>query len=159
MCTNIGGRGGSSGLSGGGTPTIKQLDIPKNESQGISFDASKLQGTSSQIKYAQDIIDRGFSYADTQIEYNMTSIEAMMKRFGNNPDRADIEVLAYRAAETKALIDGKNSLQRSLGKATKASGIIKNKRQVENVFPDSRESSKDKYYKEYLEKYKKIFKK
>lgn len=155
----MGGRGGSSGLSGGGASTIKQLGIPKNELQGISFDASKFQGSAAQIKYAQDIIDRGYSYADNQIKYDMESLESFYKRIGSNPSKYEIEALADAAANVKSLVEGKKFLKKSLDKATKASGIIRNKSQVEGLFPSVRDNSKEKYRKEYLEKYKKMFKK
>lgn len=130
--------------------------------QGISYDASELQGSSAQIKYAQDIIDRGYSYADNTIKNTLDSVEAMIRRFGNDFSKYDIygiEMLAEDAAKIRSMIEGKKALQRSLEKATMASGIIRNKRQVENVFPDARSNAKDKYYKEYLEKYKRMFKK
>lgn len=157
MCTNMGGRGGSSGLGSSKIPSIKSLDIQKNDLQGISFDANKLKGSPAQIKFAQDIVDRGYSYIDNEIKNYMDSIEGMYAYHKDNVGKA-YQSIADAAAGIKAFVEAKKGLKRSLEKSETASGIIKNRSMIENGFPSARNKAKEQYMKEYIEKYKKIFK-
>ena len=156
----MGGRGGSSGFSGRDSGSIyKQLDIPKNDLQGKKFDAGKFEGTERQKQYAQDIIDKGYSYIDNQLKNEIQSLENYYKDSKSMNSAYAYMVLADGAASAKALVETKKKLDSMLERTKNAASIIKNKNLIQNALPSVQKELKDKYRKEYEEKYKKKFKK
>lgn len=152
----MGGRGGSSGLSGGDNSDIyKKLEIPQDSLKGKNFDASNLDGTEKQIKYAQSIINDAYITANAEIERAMDAV----KYYYANTDKYGYEQLAYNASKARAFTESKKKLEETLSKTKTASGIIKNKGMIQSVLQPMRDALESKYRKEYEKKYKKKFKK
>lgn len=146
---------GSSGFDKGGNGNMyKKLEIPQDVYSGTKFDANRLQGTEKQIRYAQDIIDNGYSAANYEIEIAIEGLKYNYEKFGTN----EYEKLVYSAARTRAAVETKKILIEALGRTKTAAGVIKNKYMIQRAMPETVNNLTEKYRKEYLEKYKKKFK-
>lgn len=142
----MGGRGGSSELSGGGT-VYDRFDIPRNSTR--KFDASRLEGTDKQKSYAQSIINDAFNTADNEISRAVSMAEYYASKGGYD------ELLARSAAKARAYTETKAKIEDMANKTKSASSIIKNKFTIQNVIPSMRNGLEEKYRKEYEEKIKK----
>lgn len=147
----MGGRGGSSGLSGGvrASGTIyERFNIQKNRAN--KFDASRLQGSDEQKSYAQNIVNNAFNTADNEIKQAIDKLDHYASK-----GRYDELFAAYTAAKVRAYIETKNKIEDMANKTKSASSIIKNRFTIQNVIPTMRNSLEEKYRKEYEQKVKK----
>lgn len=145
----MGGRGGASGLSGGGAngTIYERFDIPINRAS--KFDASGLEGSDKQKSYAQSIINDAFNTADNEIRRAVDAANYYASKGGYD------EQLAHSAAKARAYTETKNKIEDMANKTKSASSIIKNKFTIQNIIPSMRDSLEEKYRKEYEEKIKK----
>lgn len=147
----MGGRGGSSGLSGGSS-AYDRNGLLKNTTEYSGYDANKLSGTQKQKEYAQNIINDGFRNIKEQIERIRREKGKLIESY---PYRADSIRINANAA-IQSYIDIKRVFVTSFnGKMNDAGKVIANKDKIKDALSPLRESLEVKYQKQYMDEYKK----
>ena len=113
----------------------------KNLAHGLSFDANKLQGTEKQISYAQDIINKSFSYIDRHIEEEQKLISNFPPNYDNARNQVNAKIASFIYVKRAIYEDLKS------GKINTAKEIIEKKSKFTNGFEGVRDNIYSRFYK------------